>query len=35
MLHVFEKAGFERQKQTIQGVTLLSLMFMQAASHNP
>ncbi len=35
MLHVFEKAGFERKKQMIQGVAMLSMMFMQAASHNP
>ncbi len=35
MLHVFEKAGFERKKQMIQGVVMLSMMFMQAASHNP
>lgn len=35
MLHVFEKAGFERKKPMIQGVVMLSLMFMQAASHNP
>ena len=35
MLHVFEKAGFERKKQMIQGVALLSMMFNQGASPSP
>ena len=35
MLHVFEKAGFERKKQMIQGVAILSMMFSQGASPSP
>ncbi len=35
MLHVFEKAGFERKKQLIQGVAILSMMFNQTASPSP
>lgn len=35
MLHVFEKCGFERNKQMIQGVDVLSMMFEEGARDTP